>query len=370
MASVRVVLHEWCCSGGLRGSGTVAGVDGGEPTVAGLVAEGSAMLRALLSDGLRAADLEFTLLLDPAARSLFPSRDLDTRVSVVHVPPGGERDALAEAAADADWTLVVAPETDGILADRVALARRSGGQVASPDDAFLTLAADKQQTALALAGAGVGVPAGCLLPSGASLADEFRRPAVAKALAGCGGDGLTIVPAGGALPPAPVPRRVEAFVPGMPVGVSCLCGPIETVVLHPVRQRFSPGPNPRYLGGDLHVEGGLAGRAMALAARSIRGLVTPGRRPLGWVGVDMILGSRDDGADDRVLEINPRLTTSFVGLSSLGTASLLRALLAVAGGERCVWPGASTGASGAFAVAGDDGRGASVERGDDGRSPH
>lgn len=328
------------------------------------------MLRALLRDGLRAADLELTLLLDPAVVSLFPPEVLDAGVSVVHVPAGGECDALAEAAAGADWTLVVAPETDRILETRVALVRRAGGKVASPDDAFITLAADKQRTVLSLAAAGVGVPAGCLLPGDARLADAFRRPAVAKALAGCGGDGLTVVPSGGDLPPAPIPRRVEAFVPGIPVGVSCLCGPKETVVLPPVRQRFSPGPNPRYLGGDLHLEAGMAGRATALAGRSIRGLAAPGRRPLGWVGVDMILGSRDDGADDRVLEINPRLTTSFVGLSALGGASLLRALLAVAGGERCVWPGPSTGASGTFAVAGDTGRGASVERGNDGRSTH
>lgn len=365
---MRVVLHEWCCSGGLQGPGAALARDGGGPGAAGLFAEGSAMLRALLRDGLRAAELEFTLLLDSAVVSLFPSVELDARVAIVEVAAGREREVLSAAAANADWTLVVAPETDGILADRVTLVRRAGGRVASSDEAFIALTADKQRTVLSLAAAGVSVPAGCHLPSGARLPDAFGRPAVAKALAGCGGEGLTIVPPGGALPPAPVPRRVEAFVPGIPVGVSCLCGPIETVVLPPVRQRFSQGPNPRYLGGDLNLEVGPAGRAMALAGRSIRGLAARGRRPLGWVGVDMILGSRDDGADDRVLEINPRLTTSFVGLSSLGTASLLRALLAVAEGERCAWPGSPTGASGAFAVAGDTGRGASMERGNDGRS--
>ena len=41
----------------------------------------------------------------------------------------------------------------------------------------------------------------------------------------------------------------------------------------------------------------------------------------------MILGPRDDGRDDRVLEVNPRLTTSFVGLAAAAPTSLVRKLL-------------------------------------------
>lgn len=48
----------------------------------------------------------------------------------------------------------------------------------------------------------------------------------------------------------------------------------------------------------------------------------------------MILGRREDGGDDRVLEVNPRLTTSFVGLRRWTDRNLLMALLAVADGDR------------------------------------
>lgn len=352
---MRVVLHEWCCSGGLRSAGasTLVGGDDGGPLGADLVTEGRAMLAALVRDGLRALDLEFTVLLDHESAWLLPSGGDDGRVAVVRVPAGEERSCLADASAGADWTVIVAPETDGILADRVGLACAAGGRVASPDIPFIALASDKQATVMALAAAGVAVPAGGLLPAGERLADAFRRPAVAKARDGCGGDGLIIVPPGASLPPAPKPRRVEAFITGTPVGVSSLCGPAETFVLPPVRQRFSSGPHPHYLGGDLSLDGALRERAIALARRAIAGLAAPDRQPRGWVGVDMILGSRDDGDDDRVLEINPRLTTSFVGLAPLGTASLLRALLAVAGGGAFVWPGTLSGGEGAFAVVGD-----------------
>ena len=66
----------------------------------------------------------------------------------------------------------------------------------------------------------------------------------------------------------------------------------------------------------------------SLAVRSIETLnKTTQSKARGWVGVDMILGSCNDGHDDRVLEINPRLTTSFVGLSRAQERGLTRLLL-------------------------------------------
>jgi hypothetical protein len=43
------------------------------------------------------------------------------------------------------------------------------------------------------------------------------------------------------------------------------------------------------------------------------------------------LGEREDGRADRVLEINPRLTSSFLGLA-IGPGSLIRRLLDIACG--------------------------------------
>ena len=47
----------------------------------------------------------------------------------------------------------------------------------------------------------------------------------------------------------------------------------------------------------------------------------------------MILGVRGDGLDDRVLEVNPRVTTSFAGLAAAAPASLVRTLVDVAHGH-------------------------------------
>ena len=344
---MRILLYEWSCSGGLHGpaAGLVAD-GGGRDHGAAIVAEGRAMLAALVADGRRAEDLALTVLVDGSLPPLLPPRGttgLVAGVQVVPVAPGDEMARLADAGRAADWTVIVAPETAGVLAARVALVRAAGGRVAAADARFIATAADKQATVRALASAGVPVPAGRLLEAGAPWPVGFALPAVVKAAAGCGGDGLRVIESPADLPPAREARRLEAFVVGTAVGVSCLCGPAGIVPLPAVRQRFGTGPSPRFLGGDLRLPSAVASRSMVLGRRAVAALARGTGPAAGWVGVDMILGDRHDGADDRVLEVNPRLTTSFVGLATLGSRSLLRALVAVAAGDPPDWPGPPRG---------------------------
>lgn len=288
------------------------------------------MLAALVRDAGRAPGLAIELLLDRrlAPDSLGP---LPPRSRIVAVEPGGDLEALRRAAAHCERALVVAPEDDGLLEARVAAVRGAGGVAVACDDGFIRLAADKQATIVALAGRGVPVPAGRVLHPGEPFPAGFHLPAVAKARAACGGAGFALVHAAGALPADDGQRRLEAFVAGEPVGVSCLCGPRGVLALPPVRQR-SAGIPPRFVGGDFALAPGPAGRAVALALRAVRGLAMAGGVARGWVGVDMVLAPREDGLGDRVLEVNPRLTTSFTGLSRRGRGSLLGAMIALADG--------------------------------------
>ena len=54
---------------------------------------------------------------------------------------------------------------------------------------------------------------------------------------------------------------------------------------------------------------------------------------VGYVGVDLVLGRAPDGSEDAVIEINPRLTTSYIGLRSAAVGSLAEAMWHVARGE-------------------------------------
>jgi len=307
---MRVVLYEWCLSGGLAGGD------------AAIAREGRMMLESLAADAAKDPALGVTVLVEAGRAVGLPDRARSLRVSV-----GDDLASLVAAARAADWTVIVAPETDGELAARVRAVREAGGRVLAPADRVIDVASDKQATIDALAARGVAVPAGRTLAAGEPIPTGFHLPAVRKARTGCGGEGLEILSSPD-MPPASVPTRLEAFVPGTPVGVSCLCGPRATVVLPPLRQMFTPGPVPRYLGSDPLTDAGLTARARALAARAIATLGAD----CGWAGVDLILGARPDGRDDRVLEVNPRVTTSFVGQARLFASSLVAAMIAAATG--------------------------------------
>jgi predicted ATP-grasp superfamily ATP-dependent carboligase len=49
--------------------------------------------------------------------------------------------------------------------------------------------------------------------------------------------------------------------------------------------------------------------------------------------VDLVLGDAADGSRDWAMEINPRLTTSYLGLRTLATTNLAEAMLRVVRGE-------------------------------------
>jgi len=307
---MRVAIYEWCMSGGLAG-GTAA-----------IAREGRMMLEALAADTAEDPALDVDVLLEEG-------RDLDrpARGRVVPVPVGDDVPALVAAARAADWTVIVAPETDGILAGLVTSVRQAGGRVVAPAHRVIEIAADKQATIDALAARGVPVPAGRPLAAGEPVPPGFRMPAVRKRRAGCGGDGLEVLATHDAAPDR-LPARIEAFAAGMPVGVSCICGTRSSIVLPPLRQVFAAGRSPRYLGGDILADEPLAARATDLARRAAAAIGADA----GWLGIDMILGRRPDGRDDRVLEVNPRITTSFVGLARLFSSSLVATMIGAAAG--------------------------------------
>jgi predicted ATP-grasp superfamily ATP-dependent carboligase len=88
------------------------------------------------------------------------------------------------------------------------------------------------------------------------------------------------------------------------------------------------------VGGAPLADAVAAVRAATLAVRAVAAVARAATaEPRGWVGVDMILGTAADGRDDRVLEVNPRFTTSFVGHAAGTTVSLVATLLDVAAGR-------------------------------------
>ena len=117
--------------------------------------------------------------------------------------------------------------------------------------------------------------------------------------------------------------------PGTAASVAFLVGPGQCVPLMPAMQNLSEEGRFHYLGGQtLPVP--LHDRAVRLARSAIAGV----RGLQGYVGVDLVLGTANDGSEDYAIEINPRLTTSYIGSRELCRDNLARAWLDVLQGNQ------------------------------------
>jgi predicted ATP-grasp superfamily ATP-dependent carboligase len=324
--AVRILLHEFVTGGGWHEH--TAG-----PPPESLLAEGRAMLQALAAD-FAAGGISLDVLRNERYG------DFPLPVVTIHrvASLDEEQQTLRRVAAAADWTVIIAPEFCGYLHTRCRLVEESGGRLLGPTSKLVALSSDKQATAEHLAGHGVRVPRGLALAPFAALPAEFDYPAVLKPRDGAGSLGIERIATSAGRINGTSPARLESFCPGQPASVAVLCGPEQLVPLSPCFQHLGGQQGFSYLGGSLPIPAELANRAAGLALDAIRSL--SGQR--GYLGVDLVLGLDPSGSEDVVIEINPRLTTSYVGLRALFEGNLAAAMLAIAAGslpELCWKPG-------------------------------
>jgi len=323
----RIVLHEFLASGGQLDA---CGNADAESQTASLRREGAAMLWSIASDFAALDGIEAVVLVASGCDIPPPPG-----CRIVPVQAGGDCETLAAESAKADWTVVIAPEFEGLLEARCELVERAGGRLLGPSSGLVALAADKQRTAEHLAAAGVPVAEGVATrPKNPLPADfPFGYPAVFKPRDGAGSQDIWLIPdravAQHIRGQLDRPGRLERFYPGVAASVAVLCGPASRWPLPPCSQRLSGDGRFHYLGGTCPLESNLADRAAALALRAVDSL----SEPLGYIGVDLVLGENSAGRDDVVIEINPRLTTSYVGLRRAVTQNIAAAMLAAAEGR-------------------------------------
>jgi predicted ATP-grasp superfamily ATP-dependent carboligase len=315
--SLNIFVFEFVTGGGF--------LSGQQPPPS-LLAEGRAMLWALVEDFCQVPEVNVTATCDQRFPLELPGCQMTEVATVEHCEA-----AFESLAARAEWTVVIAPEFDGWLEKFAGRVAAAGGRLLGPAPEFIAIAADKQQTADALRSAKVPVPDGVRLQPGMQLPDQFAYPAVLKRLDGAGSLDVSLISdaaAAVAHGPVPMAARLERFASGMATSVAVLCGPKSRQALSPCRQKISEDGRFVYQGGASPLDDDHVLRAQQLALDAIDCL--PGA--LGYVGVDMVLG--DDPAHDVVIEINPRLTVSYVGLRALYPNNLAQAMLALAVGER------------------------------------
>jgi tyramine---L-glutamate ligase len=294
-----------------------------------LAVEGWAMLAALLEDFRRIPSVAVQTMLGEGAQNAGITRPART---VVHIAnKGEEKDLFHRLAEAADWTLVVAPEFDDILATRLRWIAEAGVRSMNSTLEATVCAGDKLRLAGRLAERGVLTP-----PTVAFPGSSPSFPAVCKPRYGAGSQATYLVRNQGELQRTLDAARAESwsgdlivqpYHAGEPVSVSFLIGPGRRLAMPASMQHLSTDGRFRYLGGNLPLDAQRNARAARLATRAIdavEGLA-------GYVGVDLVLGASAD--DDAVIEINPRLTTSYVGLRALARFNMAEAMMAVAAGD-------------------------------------
>lgn len=322
-----VLIYEFLSAGGLDGtpgestqlrpgerrSGNARAEAAAADSACAMLGQGIAMRAALIAD-LAAHDRLAVTAVDSL---LAPLTSDHGRLAMIR-PRTGEQPAafLRRVAPAFDLVWVVAPETDGILStlhDAVGDERWIG--CTGP---AISLTSSKSRTRERLAVHAVATPPawqpGLPVPLDSG-------PWVVKPDDGAGTEDTRIFTDFGAARAnlearlsSGRPATLEAWVAGEAMSISLLCAPHRTELLSINRQhiRIADDGAVRYAGVSPAVEqvASAAGRELAQLARRAAAAV-PGLS--GFVGIDLV---RAPDARLVVVEINPRLTCAFVGLSA------------------------------------------------------
>ena len=289
---MRVFAFEFFSGGGLLG----------EPLPPSLAREGDLMLRTLVGELARIGGVAVVTSRDPR---MPPLEGCET----LRPAPGAMLDELfARGVQGADAVWPTAPEGAGML-ERLAGAVVAGGRtLLACGPAAVRLAGSKRETARALAASGIPV-----VPSygpGEPL-PPLPGPWVVKPDDGAGCDGLELLPghgdAGRRLADGGGALVAQPWLDGEPWSLSLVCAGGAAHLLACNRQRL------RREAGRLQLDAILVNASPPAETRvhQLGSAIAAAIPQLwGYVGVDLLLGP--DGPI--VLEVNPRLTTSYCGL--------------------------------------------------------
>ncbi len=280
------------------------------------------MLTALLSDFRRWGRFRTLTTLDARLQNIGLPADRVVRVD--HV---GYQDTLAALIAQSRFVLLVAPENDGILSSLSRLCEQAEVPLLGALSNGADIAGDKWECHRVLTNAGIPTPSTWRANAETAhrVAGEAGFPLVIKPIDGAGSEGVGLVK-----DPSSLTRAMQnailkdrsfllqRYLDGRHFSVSLLVSHEEAVALSLNEQHIHIGTSFAYQGGRI-LETSLQGNPAAETARRAVSIV-PGLR--GWVGVDMVLS----GGKWYVIEINPRITTAYVGLRQAVTVNLAEAI--------------------------------------------
>jgi tyramine---L-glutamate ligase len=311
---MKILVYEHLCGGGWPE----------EALYQSLILEGGAMLQALCEDLSRLPDVEVTATLDVRSALALPAG-----VNAVPVDSAVRgREELFHHAALSDAVFVIAPELDNLLARLVHELRKAGAKVVAPPDKWLELCSSKSHLASFCSSLGIPTIPTCRLEQ--NEPHELQSAwAVIKPDFGAGSHAISVLPAGEVeklrTPPQTPPVEaliVQPYIPGTALSVGAVANSLGQRTLLPIARQFlSDDACLKYEGGSIPWNGPAADRILEIVRRCCEAM--PGL--VGYVGFDFVLPDADPDSP-LLVEINPRLCTSYLGYRRL-TGDNLSALM-------------------------------------------
>jgi len=271
------------------------------------------MLFALLEDFSRSGQFSIVTTCAPSLKGDIDR--LDANVNAISIDtPEEELVSFSKLTKEADWTLIIAPETQGVLLSRRDLVDRSGGRFVGCGREAIEICGDKWKTFHQLENTEIPHLPTELFFSKSNLA-ELRFPLVCKPRDGAGCCNTFLIREENELCQIVKDRSIDVentilqpFVQGVSFSVAALFCQSEPVELFPqVIHRMNYEPRISSLAMEIDPQfqvPAAVGRTVAKVGQAIFGLN-------GYVGFDLI---RPDGkgTEPILVEINPRMTTSYL----------------------------------------------------------
>lgn len=322
---MRLFVYEHLCGGGWP-AGDLPG---------SLATEGGAMLQALCEDFSRLPQTQVTTTLDRRCQL-----ELSGGIHVVTVdsPPLGREERHRQASI-ADAAIVIAPELENRLARLIRDLRRAGSYVIAPADSWVELCSDKLQLHRFLSL--IGIPTIPTFPLQQPEAHALTTPdAVIKPRFGAGSQTISVLPSHQVkelqTPPisAPVDQLiVQPFIPGQAVSVGSVSNELGECTHFPVAEQLLSAD------GYLQYQGGRVpwrGEQVDALQRLVRRCREKMPELLGYVGFDFVI-PEDQPTQPLLVEINPRLCTSYLGYRQLTDTNLASLMLPDGPREDVIW---------------------------------
>jgi predicted ATP-grasp superfamily ATP-dependent carboligase len=317
---LKILIFEYLCGGGFAG----------QDLPASLAAEGSMMLQALLTELKQLPQHSLLLPMDERCRPQLYTEN--TEIVPIHA---GQNimSLLPELIRQCDAVWPIAPESDGILAEIALLVTAQQKILLASSAATITLCGDKYATYQTLLTHGLPVVETALLqdfqPSSGKLVIKPRDGV--GCLGGMISDDLNIKSEN------PAQFIVQPFYAGQALSLSCLCKQGKGRLLSINQQQIQIIDNRFVLNGCLvnisSHRPEFYQQVVSQVAAAIPGL-------WGYIGIDL-LDTPDKGP--LILEINPRLTTSYVGIAEATGVNVARQVLALLEAEPEAPPVGSSG---------------------------